>query len=77
MVAEVLEWLEPQRGGLFVDGTVGLGGHASALLAGGATPSLSGRGSSPLRNAVTITKPHYTLLGTNVRIQGLVAYKGA
>ena len=37
MVAEVLEQLEPQRGGLFVDCTVGLGGHARALLEGGAT----------------------------------------
>jgi len=32
MVAETLEWLAPQRGGLFVDATVGLGGHAEALL---------------------------------------------
>jgi 16S rRNA (cytosine1402-N4)-methyltransferase len=37
LVAEVLEWLEPQRGGLFIDGTVGLGGHARALLEGGAS----------------------------------------
>ena len=37
MVAEVLEHLEPSRGGLFVDGTVGLGGHARALLEGGAS----------------------------------------
>ena len=35
--AEVIELLEPSRGGLFVDCTVGLGGHARALLAGGAT----------------------------------------
>jgi 16S rRNA (cytosine1402-N4)-methyltransferase len=35
MVAEVLEHLEPSRGGLFVDCTVGLGGHARALLEGG------------------------------------------
>jgi 16S rRNA (cytosine1402-N4)-methyltransferase len=34
---EVIELLEPSRGGLFVDCTVGLGGHARALLAGGAT----------------------------------------
>jgi 16S rRNA C1402 N4-methylase RsmH len=27
MVAEVLEHLEPSRGGVFVDCTVGLGGH--------------------------------------------------
>jgi len=32
MVAETLEWLAPGRGGLFVDATVGLGGHAEALL---------------------------------------------
>src|ERR1700752_5143975 len=37
MVAEVLEHLEPSRGGVFVDCTIGLGGHARALLAGGAS----------------------------------------
>jgi len=37
MLAEVLEHLTPQRGGLFVDCTVGLGGHTRALLDAGAT----------------------------------------
>jgi 16S rRNA (cytosine1402-N4)-methyltransferase len=37
MTAEVLELLRPGRGGLFVDCTVGLGGHARALLEAGAT----------------------------------------
>ena len=37
MVAEVLEHLEPARGGIFVDCTVGMGGHARALLEGGAS----------------------------------------
>jgi 16S rRNA (cytosine1402-N4)-methyltransferase len=37
MVAEVLAVLAPHRGGTFVDCTVGLGGHARALLAAGAT----------------------------------------
>ena len=32
LVREVLALLEPERGGLFVDGTVGGGGHARALL---------------------------------------------
>ncbi|MBI4539677.1 MAG: 16S rRNA (cytosine(1402)-N(4))-methyltransferase RsmH [Gemmatimonadetes bacterium] len=32
LVAEVLGYLRPERGGLFVDGTVGGGGHAAAIL---------------------------------------------
>jgi 16S rRNA (cytosine1402-N4)-methyltransferase len=37
MVAEALRWLEPGRGGVFVDCTLGLGGHSQALLEGGAS----------------------------------------
>jgi 16S rRNA (cytosine1402-N4)-methyltransferase len=37
MTAEVLQFLRPERGGLFVDCTVGLGGHSRALLEAGAT----------------------------------------
>jgi 16S rRNA (cytosine1402-N4)-methyltransferase len=37
MVAEVLEHLAPSRGGVFVDCTVGLGGHARAVLVAGAS----------------------------------------
>ena len=36
MTAPVLEFLRPERGGLFVDCTVGLGGHSRALLEAGA-----------------------------------------
>ena len=32
LTAETLFHLQPERGGLFVDCTVGLGGHARALL---------------------------------------------
>jgi 16S rRNA (cytosine1402-N4)-methyltransferase len=37
MQAEVVEALAPARGGVFVDGTVGLGGHAAVLLDAGAS----------------------------------------
>jgi 16S rRNA (cytosine1402-N4)-methyltransferase len=37
MTARVSEFLRPERGGLFVDCTVGLGGHSRALLEAGAT----------------------------------------
>ena len=37
LVREVVEWLRPAQGGLFVDCTLGLGGHTRALLAAGAT----------------------------------------
>jgi 16S rRNA (cytosine1402-N4)-methyltransferase len=37
MVAEALRWLEPARGGVFVDCTLGLGGHTQALLESGAS----------------------------------------
>jgi 16S rRNA (cytosine1402-N4)-methyltransferase len=37
LTAQTLQYLQPERGGLFVDCTVGLGGHAAALLSAGAT----------------------------------------
>ena len=37
MVREALAWLMAERGGVFLDCTVGLGGHARALLEAGAT----------------------------------------
>lgn len=35
MVREVLEYLKPERGGLYFDGTVGDGGHSEAILEAG------------------------------------------
>src|SRR5262245_31301950 len=36
LVAEAVSILAPQRDGVYVDGTVGLGGHTAALIAAGA-----------------------------------------
>ena len=33
MLNEVLELLKPERGGVFVDGTLGGGGHSEGILA--------------------------------------------
>ena len=40
MTREVVELLRPERGGLYVDCTVGLGGHSQALLEAGASKVL-------------------------------------
>lgn len=42
MVAEVLEHLKPERGGLYFDGTLGGGGHTEAILVAGAAASVIG-----------------------------------
>src|ERR1041384_6295093 len=36
LLTESMEFLAPERGGLFVDCTLGLGGHAKAMLEAGA-----------------------------------------
>ena len=42
LLEEVIEWLRPEDGGTFVDCTVGLGGHARAILAASSGTKLIG-----------------------------------
>ena len=49
MVAEVVEWLRPRPGARLVDATVGLGGHAAALLAAAPGAALLGLDRDPER----------------------------
>jgi 16S rRNA (cytosine1402-N4)-methyltransferase len=42
MVAEVLSYLQPERGGLYFDGTLGGGGHSEAILAASPTSRIRG-----------------------------------
>ncbi|MBI3047947.1 MAG: 16S rRNA (cytosine(1402)-N(4))-methyltransferase RsmH [Acidobacteria bacterium] len=59
MVAEVLEHLAPGRGGLFVDCTVGAGGHARAILEAGATRLIGlDRDPEALEHAAAALEPY-------------------
>jgi 16S rRNA (cytosine1402-N4)-methyltransferase len=64
MTAEVLGFLRPSHGGLFVDCTVGLGGHARALLEAGASRLL---GLDRDRDALAIA--HATLAPWSDRVE--------
>jgi 16S rRNA (cytosine1402-N4)-methyltransferase len=66
LLRESLDLLAPERGGLFVDATVGLGGHAAALLERGPAARLVGLDRDPeaLRRAGTRLAP----FGDRVRL---------
>jgi len=66
LLRESLDLLAPERGGLFVDATVGLGGHAAALLARGPAARLVGLDRDPeaLRRAGDRLAPY----GDRVRL---------
>src|SRR5258706_5219575 len=42
LLEEVLSFLQPERGRLFVDATIGLGGHARAILSAGSRTEVLG-----------------------------------
>ena len=88
MVPEVLTLLEPSRGGLFVDCTVGLGGHSRALLAAGADRvlgldrdpaalALSAATLAAFGDRVELVHADYRDLGTVLDARGLGQVAGA
>ena len=87
MVAEVLEHLEPSRGGLFVDCTVGLGGHARTLLEAGASrligldrdPAALERAADALTtyaDRVELVHSDYRQLGSVLEARGIAGVDG-
>jgi 16S rRNA (cytosine1402-N4)-methyltransferase len=66
LVAETLGYLAPERGGIFVDGTVGLGGHAEALLR--ASPDVQLIGIDRDREALARAADRLAGFGPRVRL---------
>ena len=88
MVDETIALLEPSRGGLFVDCTVGLGGHSRALLEAGATRLLgldrdttalahAARALEPFGDRVDLVHADYRDIGRVLDARGLDAIDGA
>lgn len=87
LVDEVLKQLQPERGGIFVDCTVGLGGHANAVLAHGAgrligldrDPAalpLAGRALEGFTNRVELVHADYRELERVLEERGIAAVDG-
>lgn len=66
LLRETLDLLAPERGGLFVDATLGLGGHAAALLARGPAARLVGLDRDP--EALRLAAARLASFGTRVRL---------
>ena len=88
MTAEVLDYLAPQHGGVFVDCTVGLGGHVRALLVGGASRvlgldrdgeslSVARTALSPWGDRVELVHADFRHLGTILDERGITTIDGA
>ena len=88
MTAEVLGYLAPQHGGVFVDCTVGLGGHVRVLLVGGASRvlgldrdreslSLARAALSPWADRVELVHADFRHVGTILDERGITTIDGA
>jgi 16S rRNA (cytosine1402-N4)-methyltransferase len=88
MLAEALALLEPGRGGLFVDCTVGIGGHSRALLEGGASRligldrdrdalRLAAEALAPWSDRVELVHADYRELGRVLDSRGIPGMAGA
>src|SRR5262245_47352431 len=66
LLKEVVEWLQPQEGGCFVDCTVGLGGHAEAMLA--ASPATKVIGIDCDLDALAAARERLSIFESRVRL---------
>jgi 16S rRNA (cytosine1402-N4)-methyltransferase len=88
LTAETLGFLQPERGGLFVDCTVGLGGHARAILERGASrlvgfdrdPAALGIARAtlaPFADRVELVHADYRAMANVLEARGIDAIDGA
>lgn len=66
LLREVLEYLAPERGGLYVDCTLGLGGHAQAVLEAGERAELVGVDRDP--DAIELSARRLAPFGERVQL---------
>ena len=66
LLGEVVAWLAPERGGFFVDATVGAGGHAEALLDRGSKIHLLGLDRDP--SALALAKRRLSRFGKRLEL---------
>ena len=88
MTREVLAFLQPEKGGVFVDCTVGLGGHARAMLEAGATRvigldrdpaalAMAAQTLAGFRDRVELVHSDYRAIESILESRGIQAIDGA
>jgi 16S rRNA (cytosine1402-N4)-methyltransferase len=89
MLKEVVGWMQPKPGGIYLDGTIGEGGHSRAILeAAGESGRIVGfdrdneslaaanQALQPFENRVTLIHEHYREAGAIVRAMGIPGVDG-
>lgn len=66
LLNETLEFLQPERGGLYVDATLGLGGHAEAILE--SSPKTNVIGIDQDDEALNIAKQRLARFGSRIKV---------
>jgi 16S rRNA (cytosine1402-N4)-methyltransferase len=66
LLKEVVEWLRPGEGGMFVDCTVGLGGHSQAILT--ASPQTAVIGIDRDQDALALARKRLSIFENRVRL---------
>ncbi len=66
LLNETLEFLKPERGGLYVDATLGLGGHAEAILE--SSPKTNVIGIDQDAEALNIAKQRLARFGSRIKV---------